>query len=368
MASSPSGANVGPPELTPSPAMNIITKLQGYQSLAVGRSQSDGRLLEEASLSSGAEEAPIGTLAQQTFYAVADATVLQGYPTENCGSTTDMWAGFDESLEPAGKIVRSLVKFNLSLPPNQIINKATLRVYLVRSWDHPNAGRTIMTYRTTGNWSESGVTWNNQPSYGNAYGSGSIVHEVWGWYEFDVTSLVSAWYNGTYPNYGIILRGPEVSELDAGWRGFSTREGVYSPQLVAEYSPFEDYLIYFPLIMKNYSPPTPTPTPTRSPCPQTGGWSGATSHGDPISFTVSTIPSCRVAPLTITMFLRCSGFPGYRYVTVSWNTLPISDNHFSTGSGFEEVAGDFISPSTATGTWNYFDFTCSGSGTWTASH
>jgi len=363
----PAGANGPLPEPTPGPGLDIITKLQSYQSPAVEPSRTDGRLFKEAPLPSEVEGSPIGTLAQQTLYAVADATVLQGYPSDNFGDTTDMWAGYDEYLEPDGKIARSLVKFNMSLPPNQAITKATLRVYLVSSWDYPNISRTIMTYRVTANWAERGVTWSNQPGYGNAYGSRSIIHEGWGWYEFDVTSLVRNWYNGTYSNYGIILRGPEVSGLDASWRSFSTREGSYGPQLVVEYSPTQDYLIYLPLSMKNYLPPTSTPTPTPSPCPQIGAWSGTTNQGYPLSFTVSNTPSCQVRSLTITVRVWCSsGLP--RTITVSWNTLPISDNHFSTGSGFEEVVGDFISSSTATGTWKYFDFSCSGSGTWTASH
>jgi hypothetical protein len=103
------------------------------------------------------------------------------------------------------------------------------------------------------------------------------------------------------------------------------------------------------------------------PCPQTGAWSGTTSYGDPISFTVSSIPICQVRPLTITMFVFCSGWPGYRYETVGFDySMPISGNQFGTGPGFEEVVGSFTSSTTVTGTWHYSDFECHGSGTWTA--
>jgi hypothetical protein len=371
-ASSPPEASMGAPDPTPNPATDIRTKLQPYQISGVVPFQSDGRQFEQAPGPSKAEEPPIRSQAQQTFYSIADAVVLQGYASLNLGGTTDMWAGYDDYLEPDGQIARSLLGFDISsLPPDVVITSATLRAYLVNSWDYPDRSRIITAYQAISSWSEGGVTWNNKPGYGAAYGSSSIPEGAWGWYQFDVTNLVKAWYNGAYTNYGIMLRGPEISGSDSSWRGFGTREGSYDPQLVVEYSPLpapQDHIIYLPLTMKDYSPPTPTPTPLPSSCPQTGAWSGTTDDGDPISFTVSTTPSCRLAPLTITMFLWCSGFPGYQYMTVSWNTLPISNNHFSTGSGMEEVVGDFTSPTTATGTWLYWDTRCQGSGTWTATH
>jgi hypothetical protein len=228
-----SNVNADPPEPTPtpSPAMDIRTRLQPYQTPGVEPAQPNGQLFEEAPPPSEIEEPPLDALAQRTIYCTADATVLQGYPSLNAGTTADMWAGYDGS-DTNAKIVRSLIKCSIaSLPSNATITKATLKVYLITSWDYPGTSRTITAYRITSNWSESSVTWNNKPGYGSAYGSRSIVHGDWGWYEFDVTSLVRAWHNGTYTNHGIMLRGPEV----LGWRGFSTREGPYTPRLVVEY-------------------------------------------------------------------------------------------------------------------------------------
>jgi hypothetical protein len=225
------------PTPSPAPAIDIQTKLQPYQTSELKPSQADSRLLQEATLPPEAQKASVGALAQQTFNAVADATVLQGYPTLNFGNTTDMWAGYDDSLSPDGRIVRSLMRFNLTtLPPGQIITRATLRVYLVNSWDFPNTYRTITTYRVTANWSESSATWTNVPGFGSAYSSKSIRNDDFAWHDFEVTNLVAAWYYGTYPNYGLMLRGPEISGPDSSWRGFGTREGPKPPQLVIEYS------------------------------------------------------------------------------------------------------------------------------------
>ncbi len=171
-----------------------------------------------------------------TLYSVADACVIEGYPTANLGSTIDMWAGYDDYLNPDGKIVRSLVKFNLSsIPTGATINQATLRLYHYESWDYPDRTRTITTYRISSPWSESSVTWNTKPSYAEAYGSAAIPWAAGAWYSFDVTNLVRGWVNGTWPNYGIMIRGPEWSGSDSSWRSFNTRESSYDPQLVITY-------------------------------------------------------------------------------------------------------------------------------------
>lgn len=171
-----------------------------------------------------------------TLYSIGDACILEGYPTANTGNTVDMWVGYDDYLEPDGKIVRSLVRFDLSsIPSGASITSATLRLYLVNSWDYPGKTRTITTYRIASSWSESSVTWNNKPSYAESYGSAGVTHGADVWYSFDVTNLVRGWVNGTWPNYGIMLRGPEWSGTDSSWKAFGTKESSYRPQLVITY-------------------------------------------------------------------------------------------------------------------------------------
>ncbi|HEY4691574.1 MAG TPA: DNRLRE domain-containing protein [Anaerolineae bacterium] len=171
-----------------------------------------------------------------SFYSNADAVILQGYPATNFGSTGDMWAGYDDYLNPDGMIVRSLIKFDTSAIPNgSTINSAVLQVYMIASWDYPSRSRTITAYRISSNWAESTVTWNTQPGIAEAYGSAAIVSGAFGWYSFDVTNLVRAWKNGTYSDYGVMLRGPEQSGSDSSWRSFSTREGGYTPKINITY-------------------------------------------------------------------------------------------------------------------------------------
>jgi len=208
--------NVSPSDVTPGPAKGIRTALQSYLTPTAKSSHLDGRLLTEAALPSEVENHRINVQDQQTFYAIADATVLQGHPSQNLGSTIDMWAGYDEYLNPDGQIARSLIKFDItSLLPGAEIIDAQLGVRLVDCWDYPDTSRVIRTYRITFNWLEDSLTWDTGPAYGEAYGSRSIVSCVLGWYDFDVTNLVRGWQDGTYTNYGVMLRGPELSGSDA---------------------------------------------------------------------------------------------------------------------------------------------------------
>jgi hypothetical protein len=199
---------------------------------------------------------PLATSTQRTLYAIEDATVISGFPSENFGDTIDMWAGRDK-LHGA-EICRSLVWFDLSsIPTNATINSATLRLSLYY-WQDRDSGRqrSVTTYRAKGDWDEDTVTWNSSPSYGEAYGSESV-GTTFTWYEFNVTNLVRKWVSGDASNFGIMLRGDESE----GVRGFYTSESQYDPELVI------DYTVPADPTPTSTCTPTPTSTPTGTPTP-----------------------------------------------------------------------------------------------------
>ena len=190
---------------------------------------------------------------QTVIESIADAHVIEGFPISNYGDIDCMRAGYDELVGVSeDKTARSLVFFELSkIPSGAAINSATLRLRLVES-QGASVRRTVTTYRVSADWSEIMVTWDSAPAHQEAYGDTHILHGDWDWHEFDVTDLVKAWLDGTYPNYGIMIRGPETTGWDAAWRGFSTREGLYPPQLVVDYyvpTPVPVGRINLPLIM-----------------------------------------------------------------------------------------------------------------------
>lgn len=269
----------------------------------------DGASLR-ACLSGKGVQAPAPALAPQasletvTLYPVADACVVQNSPSFNAGNTVDMWVGRDEDDSNMG-VLRSLVQFDVSsIPAGTTITSATLRVYLVGYWDYRNRWRTVTSYRLAGAWQETTVNWNNCPAYAETYGSvDTISNGVWQYYDLDVTALAQAWISGAYPNYGLMLRGPEISGAESSTRVFYTREGEYKPQLVIVYgaaantptptrtvtatsqpgatpsptttpaSPKIFGGIWAPMVLRPLIPPTPTPTltpaatatPTREP-------------------------------------------------------------------------------------------------------
>ena len=253
------------PSATRAPTLDIRTQIERSQTSPPTQSSLEGKVLEEALLTPrGKTTSPAPTLLQHrslvstTLYSTADACIVEGNPAANFGAAADMWAGYDDSLNPDGKIVRSLVTFDLStIPPDSTINSAAMEAYLFSSWGYPNRYRDVAVYRIAGSWSESTVTWDSKPDYGGSYDSISIKHGVDIWGSWDVTGLVQEWVSGVYDNHGIMLRGPEQSGADSAWRGFSTREGPFPPRLAVDFTP--------PGVVTPTSTPTDTSTPTTTP-------------------------------------------------------------------------------------------------------
>jgi hypothetical protein len=147
-------------------------------------------------------------------------------------------ACFDLSEEY--KQSRSLITFDLSsIPAGTAIDNATLHLRLggYCCYEGHAGPRTVTVFRANDNWSESSVTWNNQPDYSEAHGSASVLlaPDRWVWYSFDVTDLVRGWVNGTWPNQGMMVRAPEDSGEDFAWIQFYTRESFHEPYLEITY-------------------------------------------------------------------------------------------------------------------------------------
>lgn len=98
---------------------------------------------------------------------------------------------------------QSLVRFDASSVAGQNVSRATLRLYLN---DIRSSG--VMTvHAITSSWSESTVTWNNQPPY--EIQETAIVNLSTGdedsVIEIDVTSTVIRWANGSLSDSGFLL-------------------------------------------------------------------------------------------------------------------------------------------------------------------
>ena len=118
------------------------------------------------------------------------------------------------------------------------------------------------------------------------------------------------------------------------------------------------------------------------PCPQAGSWSGLTTEGDTISYTVADTPSCRVTTLKITSRMDCLWPTGSLWITFEYFTAkPIVNREFEYDYTYdpnkhvERVSGSFTSQTQANGTsffmvpnpGNPASF-CVGGPNWTASY
>lgn len=216
---------------------------------------------------------------RQFFKITQDASIYEEFTGRN--------AGHDEILEVGKsaygtKSIRSLMQFDIatisqSLSDGIIPLDSTfeLKMYVARaddlqigqsielnevsrSWvegsgyyyQNTNVPYTASRVSTTGYTENDGVTWRNRFSgsmwsvtgseFSGVSLSSSIADPVTDM-TFDVTSFVQDWVSGTVPNNGLVMKLPDVSELDdlnAGNIRFFSRQThtVYSPTITAKYN------------------------------------------------------------------------------------------------------------------------------------
>lgn len=179
---------------------------------------------------------------QGSLLADKDTFIRQGTPTINYGTHTQL------QVYPwnIGQHRRALVGFELGgIPPGATVNSATL--YLKEATTY-GVTRTIGAHRLTQSWDEGGATWLQSDEVGTPWGSagGSFVatatdtaEPAWGgvleWDSWDVTADVQAFADGTYENYGWLLKDASEDASQQYWF-FSSSRGADAPYLEIDYS------------------------------------------------------------------------------------------------------------------------------------
>ena len=91
----------------------------------------------------------------------------------------------------------------VSLPENATVEQAVLTLYCAKSQTGDDLG--VSLYRVAGSWTESGVTWNNQPSVnGSSEGTITVDSTSLSVYTVSLTSLVQGWVDGGWTNLGVM--------------------------------------------------------------------------------------------------------------------------------------------------------------------
>jgi chitodextrinase len=190
-----------------------------------------------------------------------DSWLVQDKPQQNHGADVDLRVKPDSGLER-----RTLIGFNLSsLPSPSTIISSTLRLYELSTI----SGQTITLYRLTNNWVESEVKWNLRTtslSWTTAGGdyqntalatfSPNLANQ---YRDIDVTSVTQGWYNGTFPNYGLLLR----SSGAIGEVRFGSKESILTTQQPQLCITYQQVPTVTPTITATV-PVTPSFTPTNT--------------------------------------------------------------------------------------------------------
>jgi hypothetical protein len=183
--------------------------------------------------------------------AVADASVRQGSPTANFGTATT-----NNVATGNGANRRLYIRFDLSgckpaIPSTATVRLATLRLYVTAL---PSSCRTIDIFRVTASWTETAITWNNQPfgtainnpaggtatdtvTVGTPAGCGNQSTGVYITGAV-LTTDVAAFVAGTATNYGWMLRDDVEGNASTLTSTYSAKElGTIAqdPQLVVTY-------------------------------------------------------------------------------------------------------------------------------------
>lgn len=197
--------------------------------------------------------APLASADLLTLNPVADTRILGFFPDTNFGADFLL-----STYHEPGNEQHTVIHFDLgTLPAGVTINDAQLRLYCSAFYG-ATTPTSIWAYRVTTPWLESQATWRNAAVGspwtnvgGDFVGMGGVQmtdpYATWTgnqpgmnpiWCEMNMTDLVRQHHDGTHPNYGIGLAGPDGSQMV-----YVSKEGLASPdvpQLVIDYTPIPE--------------------------------------------------------------------------------------------------------------------------------
>lgn len=172
-----------------------------------------------------------------TFLPVEDAYVAEFYPNTNFNASPYL---FTNRFQGSGDIYRTYIKFDLcsllcnKIPPNSTIKHASLWFRLFRN-EVPASDNTLYVYRVIQDWNENLITWNNQPIIALIADGSTVITPGDEFVYIDITHLVNWWYNGLYPNYGLLLRCEENFDSLIGLFSKEYPNSDYWPRITVWY-------------------------------------------------------------------------------------------------------------------------------------
>lgn len=223
---------------------------------------------------------------------------------------------------------RSVIKFDLSsIPSNAIISDADLSVYYDTAYGS-NSTRSVEAHRITSSWVEGSLSWNNNYS-SYVEDTSTVGGPVKEWQSWDIDDLVGEWVDGTYPNYGVLLRSVNESGSSTNLLQFWSKDYLavnFRPILEVDYSIPTDVIITD--IRAQQDPVFPGDTIDIDISLRNDGGSGTVYVGGSVSKDPYAPPS--------------------NYCNTEWKSKSLSSG--STGT----VSLSWVVPADASGIYNFF--------------
>ena len=152
---------------------------------------------------------------KQTSTSVSSTFIASDTPTTNYGSRQDMYVGVESACY--GNCYAMFKNTLPDLEKGDMVTGANLSVYLYdTSFDGGSSKRTLDAHIITSAWSENSVTWDTKPNFNSTVIDYCFMNDGdEEWKKFDITKAVKGWYEGTFSNYGILIKSHDESLIPA---------------------------------------------------------------------------------------------------------------------------------------------------------
>lgn len=193
---------------------------------------------------------------------VAELVTIQPGPSDGKDSFVDNRAaragtnygsaGYVRVGQPDGGtgLQRIMAQFDVSSAPaaDQVLS-VKFEAYLYDG--SAQAAASVGAHRITADWSESTVTWNNQPAFDTSAADTIMLPMLWEhpenkghWYSWDITDTYKDWKDGVSQNYGVMLSlGSPIIEGYSFYSSETTADPGLRPRLVVTAVPEPSLLV-----------------------------------------------------------------------------------------------------------------------------
>lgn len=134
-----------------------------------------------------------------------------------------------------GRNSRTMIKMDVSSLSGATISAADLSIYISSTDESETGNNSYGAYRITASWVESSVTWNTQPTIASVENSTVINATDTGYKAFSIPTMVQDWCDGTYTNYGTMIKNPTTGQKPH-FNGYLSANATNTPKLDITYT------------------------------------------------------------------------------------------------------------------------------------